>query len=70
MNTRPTWPLLRLFNRRRAVAHPDHAPRQVDVARRHEYAERLKQQCLHGPPMPEWERDAAYGAVEQERARG
>ena len=35
--------------------------------RRHEVAEQARQESLHGPPLSEWEQDAMYGAVEQER---
>lgn len=45
----------------------DAAKRLTERERRHERAEQARQESLHGPPLSEWEQDAAYEMVEQER---
>lgn len=60
----------RPHERKDALPRGQHNTRPVDVEWRHAVAERMRRQCLHGPPLSEWEREAMYGVVEQERRRG
>lgn len=62
--------VIRLFapwKRKDALPRFHPSARPVDVARRHEYAERMRAECLHGPPLSELEVAMRYGAVEAER---
>lgn len=56
-----------LWKPRHGIPRHKQTTRQVDVAWRHDEALRRRHEAFGSPPLSEWEREAAYGAVEAER---
>lgn len=55
------------FRRKRVIPRAQQNTRPVDVAQRHEQAERWRRLLAESPPLSELEVAMRYGAVEAER---